>query len=286
MDDALPQPIDYDTSGRIDQDLSCLKCGYNLRGLSSQQICPECGEPAAQTIRGDWLEFSDPKWVRRLACGMRCIIWTIFGTPFLSFAILVIGERPFVAIMVSAYIVAFWLITSPEPGRTDAEPGLGLRRIARYGSIFGVLMACLLGMAGLGDTRITSTMKAAPGSVFVWAAWFLILGYAARLARRIPDVRLARHSRLVVRRGAVTGAAGTILGAISVAVWYLAPAVSAKIDVAMTVCIVIPWGTMTLLLFWSIKLVFDFRKRFRATAEAAQNRSCQAIKPSGTHACR
>ncbi len=35
-----------DAAGAIDQDLFCLTCGYNLRGLAGDPIrCPECGNP-------------------------------------------------------------------------------------------------------------------------------------------------------------------------------------------------------------------------------------------------
>ena len=31
--------------GAIDTDLSCVICGYNLRGLTEDLACPECGTP-------------------------------------------------------------------------------------------------------------------------------------------------------------------------------------------------------------------------------------------------
>ena len=37
---------------QIDQDLTCVTCGYNLRGLSPDGRCPECGELISKTISG------------------------------------------------------------------------------------------------------------------------------------------------------------------------------------------------------------------------------------------
>jgi uncharacterized repeat protein (TIGR04138 family) len=34
----------------IDTDLPCIACGYNLRGLTTSDNCPECGRPAIETV--------------------------------------------------------------------------------------------------------------------------------------------------------------------------------------------------------------------------------------------
>jgi hypothetical protein len=34
----------------IDEDMPCIKCGYNLRGLQDQGQCPECGTKIAETL--------------------------------------------------------------------------------------------------------------------------------------------------------------------------------------------------------------------------------------------
>src|SRR5881394_1427767 len=39
----------------IGQDLSCAKCGYNLRTLSREGKCPECGTAVAESLRGESL---------------------------------------------------------------------------------------------------------------------------------------------------------------------------------------------------------------------------------------
>ena len=44
------KPVFPDHLGRIFVDLPCKTCGYNLRGLSFEGACPECGSPVADTI--------------------------------------------------------------------------------------------------------------------------------------------------------------------------------------------------------------------------------------------
>src|SRR5437870_167463 len=63
-----------DAMGRLDEDVICRKCGYNLRGLSSQGVCTECGTAVGRSMMGDLLRFSDPNWVRSLASGMDWIL--------------------------------------------------------------------------------------------------------------------------------------------------------------------------------------------------------------------
>ena len=64
--------VAYDADGRLDQDLPCLKCGYNLRTLFDDGQCPECGASVHESARLAWLCQHDPAWLRRLA---RATIW-------------------------------------------------------------------------------------------------------------------------------------------------------------------------------------------------------------------
>ena len=52
----------------------CVHCGYNLRGLSTDRKCPECGTPIAKSLRGDLLSSADPDWLRRLHRGQLYIV--------------------------------------------------------------------------------------------------------------------------------------------------------------------------------------------------------------------
>ena len=54
--------IRLDDNGRIlEDDLACVACSYNLRGLSPDGACPECGTTVERSTRGNLLRFSDPK---------------------------------------------------------------------------------------------------------------------------------------------------------------------------------------------------------------------------------
>ena len=74
MDDATGalDHVRLDSEGRIDTDLECMTCGYNLRTRLPDSTCPECGDTVLQSMRY-LLRFADPAWLRRLAWGAACI---------------------------------------------------------------------------------------------------------------------------------------------------------------------------------------------------------------------
>jgi hypothetical protein len=51
------------------QDVPCLRCGYNLRGLKIDGLCPECGAPIARSLHGNLLGYSAPEYVAKLQAG-------------------------------------------------------------------------------------------------------------------------------------------------------------------------------------------------------------------------
>jgi len=44
---------------RISEDLACVGCGHNLRGLPASSPCPECGRPIRDTLEGQAVEASN-----------------------------------------------------------------------------------------------------------------------------------------------------------------------------------------------------------------------------------
>ena len=83
---ACPRIIKLDLAGRIDDDIACRKCGYNLRGLLPDGYCPECAGKISQSLEDDRISFCNPIWVRGLASGTAFIALgaTIFALDFTS----------------------------------------------------------------------------------------------------------------------------------------------------------------------------------------------------------
>lgn len=53
----------------IVNDIPCQRCAYNLRGLSAEGTCPECGAPVLVALYGDRLELADPQWLAKVSRG-------------------------------------------------------------------------------------------------------------------------------------------------------------------------------------------------------------------------
>src|SRR3990172_7537522 len=69
-----PARVQLDSAGHLDQDVICIRCGYNLRGLSLDRVCPECGTPIGRSLHGDLLRFAPPIWLAVLISGVNWIL--------------------------------------------------------------------------------------------------------------------------------------------------------------------------------------------------------------------
>ncbi len=87
-----------DFKGCVAIDAHCVSCGYNLRTLPAEAVCPECAHPVANSIRGAFLRFGDPQWVRGLARGLLYVLIAV-GSVF------TIG--PLISMMVFVIALAF-----------------------------------------------------------------------------------------------------------------------------------------------------------------------------------
>lgn len=82
---------------RLDLDLACVTCGYNLRGLAMNGNCPECGMPIQPSIVdsvGDWSDESFKQihgaleWLgnSQIRFGITLLLMVISGVGYILFA--------------------------------------------------------------------------------------------------------------------------------------------------------------------------------------------------------
>lgn len=222
-----------DASGRLETDVTCRKCGYNLRGLLPDGVCPECATAVGRSLHGDLLRFCDPDWVQKLASGMNWIVAGIVATVALSCAggglagaLSIWRPGDFVLPMIAAQFigamilfVGYWRVTSPDPGRVQTENQLAARRLVRGTQIISLATIPLTPVLGASSTLIRATITIA--RTIVWIVGLLALSiYARQLALRIPDDKLARSTRIVMwgfTLVAALTAASTVAGAILLA---------------------------------------------------------------------
>ncbi len=137
--------VAYDGEGRIAADLACLRCGYNLRLLRREAVCPECGVGVERTLRGDLLRYSDANWLQGVADGLGILVYTIAATlaiTIISAALFPISkDRPAVATAIELVArgccaVGAWRFGRPQRDALRLESLLGARRMVR---LFGIL---------------------------------------------------------------------------------------------------------------------------------------------------
>lgn len=219
--------IPLDASGRIDTDVQCVGCDYNLRGLDDEAVCPECGIAVDQSVRGDFLQFANPEWLMSLAMGMSwafgslaaVVACGLFAAGCGSF----IGDRELLSVMILGIttgtpimcaFVACWLFSMPEPHAVNPDPSPNWRKIARVSAIVLVSAIFLMGVAAfvfpvlginnaLGENFfVVCFLVCLVASVI---GYFSAGRYAVGLARRIPDKHLASHTNFVTIGGTLVG---------------------------------------------------------------------------------
>ncbi len=119
----------------------CLKCGYNLRGLSVGAVCPECGTTIGESLRTYLLAYAPRGYVRSIHTGLTIIFIATLFFLISSFAPIVLAfvpslfarilGGPFGMLNVTGWIalvqmapillalVGYWLATPADPGLSN-----------------------------------------------------------------------------------------------------------------------------------------------------------------------
>ena len=86
--------IEQASSAVLETDAPCGECGYNLRGLPVDSICPECAHPIAESLKVDLYPLGTGHdlrhlWWGLLAAGIAYVIWLVamggYGIIFAGF---------------------------------------------------------------------------------------------------------------------------------------------------------------------------------------------------------
>lgn len=205
------EPLTLDGGGHLDMDLPCVGCGYNLRGLSPQTTCPECGKAVGYATRLVKLGRRDPLYLRRIAVGLR---WAITGMTgmiaasacgffWLYFRGHKILQERVDGVAISLFtagavlmVIGIFLVTTPHLRRQNTWR-LDQRQWARLGITVGLAMF----LVGL---RLSEQINGTPSFLF-WGTCSIILAvgfcsalhYAAAFAGEIDHRGLAHQARLL-----------------------------------------------------------------------------------------
>lgn len=222
----IPQnePMPGSTVVPIAHDVTCRKCGYNLRGLSPDGRCPECGTAVGYSLQGDLLRFCDPNWVDILRGGASLFIWgivTIFVGSIAGSFLQASTGSPVLAILaiLAGWVlttVGWWKMTEPDPsGLGEDRYGTPRKiiRIALIVSIFAQVIDHLPQLTKLDPASALAVQVVAVvlGLVGI-VGFFAQLLYLKRLALRIPDAQLSGRAGFLMKALPISYGAMIVLG--------------------------------------------------------------------------
>lgn len=268
---------------QVNQDTPCVRCGYNLRGLTTSTACPECAAPVIISTHGNLLAYADPDWLERLHRGTSFKLWNIvltIVTVLLAAVLRAVGTPAQIQILVvlPAGVLGLWaafLITTQEPRVSLAEDPITLRKVVRGCAVIGFVGNVLHDTA---KNRPLDVPIGVPiGVILALAGALAFVGvvayfgefiYYRRFARRIPNARLARNTTTVMWGTVIALGLLALCGAI-VALASLAG--GGEIALAIT-GLPLCGGLVALVVFgiWYIVLLVQYRTAFATAAEHAR----------------
>lgn len=197
-----------DQTAALEQDLSCLNCDYNLRGMPASAACPECGMAIGVSLRQDSLADAPADWLVTVRDGAGMIGWGVLLTLPL----------PPVGLMLAW--LGLWRVTLPEPHRiepwTDRRARFAARVFASLGTLCLAMLVTVIGFALLDrDYRFDARwMEMDVILIAAAAVWYLgwLAGWEVmrQLALRIPGDHLAARCRRMQRHWLI--GLGVIIG--------------------------------------------------------------------------
>lgn len=295
-----------DGAGRLNQDLACRQCGYNLRGLAIAGTCPECQTPIGKSVRPDLLRFAEPRWVERLALGMTLILVAMGIGVVLSVATALSGvvltaagipgiqQIWGVVLMVAGVLsgvvacAGYWLLTAPDPGQPEQDRPAMPRLVARWGLLTSPVNGLLQGLWLMVTPGLAGapTLTAGGLSALIGAASFLVsiaafIGLIAlfihvrRLALRIPDPALESQTRIVMWGFGAVQAIALVWSLVMLFTGVQFPAAAPGVVpgggfFAFMAVACVMGAAGLIFAIWGLILMFRYRSRFRAQAALAR----------------
>jgi hypothetical protein len=230
----------------INLDVPCASCGYNLRGLSSDGKCPECGASVARSLEIHLNPIAPTQvlWARMVLAGL--VIWLVLspiclcivldmGSKFPWFALMWMnypGPKLWAVPMARAYatgidgplgylgmvlplllLFAAFLMTAPRT-RGARESLFSLRRWTRWTAVAlaGGFFAVCVGSGGIDNNEEAIALVFLAVLTVELPGTVLIYQYVADIARRVELTETAIELRLCGWiAGAIIIASGALL---------------------------------------------------------------------------
>jgi hypothetical protein len=275
------------TAKTVQDDTSCMGCGYNLRTLPTTANCPECNTPVPHSIKGPWLQYSSLRWLEALREGVAyCLLaYLLFlAGAFIGGLLQSLGALIALAESGSRFYGA-WLLTTPEPRETFAQQSVTLRRTIRALCLAGLFAALVKTVQSVSGWRATLTLSTTLLVAADVIAYFLLLVHLRGLALRIPCYPLATSTRTVIWGTAacailafVTITALLLISflpgaaaAVTPGLWSVSADSPLFLGMLASGCMmVVAFWCLVVFAVWTVLLLVQYRSEFRMAADQAR----------------
>lgn len=198
-----------DGDDRLAQDLTCIKCAYNLRGALRDGRCPECGLAVMRSASGHWLRFCEPTWLKRIWGGLNGLavliaaagVLTLLAwsglldlkTPLPEWLVIAL-PAVIISVGIGLGIWGVWRATAPDP--SGLRERSRMRRATRW--LFAATLLYLPvvapALSALFAGYDVDGLVLFGVVVLLLATVVALVLYGRSLALRVPHVPLARAS--------------------------------------------------------------------------------------------
>ena len=220
-------------SETVAAEITCIQCGYPLRGLLAGGRCPECGAAIGLSLHGDILANAHRPWLDHIKLGAKLMhggLWMLFF-GFIGLNSALAGSNPIflpaIATGVTQIVIELGLLvvlvggsflTAAEPRTRSAEMRLDARRLARalcLGLVVFLGLSQLVLLKWIPPNQRVFIRDLYPWLVvtlFIVAS--LLLTILLRLIERLPDRALSIRLRRIRRQAIILGATWSTLAAL------------------------------------------------------------------------
>lgn len=229
-----PQPGLVDAEQRLATDVPCIGCGYNLRSLPADGLCPECGRPVPPSLElfARRLSFGDPTWLLEVCRGLNWLLVALGILVVLTFVVPVILNILFVvtapagtfgrfgpglAVMILQWvsqllalgigIFALVKVTTPEPEQPTPPRGDRARRLTRW-MLVALPVSVLYGFVCIlvmlphmpGPTATPAAAMRSMANLMTWMPWLTLIGLVMVLPYYVLPLSFLTYLRILLER--------------------------------------------------------------------------------------